>query len=163
MNCKLINILFVFLSVLTSCKGTLDLSAHVHVPYCGGAKPTPEMEKGRLDPVDTVLITKVSSRKMSMIQIPLDINGFAQIKLPKGDYNLFHKNKGLSIEELKKLYLPTNNKWYTYKGDSCLMFYISTPDLGFKVSKKTEYKALFRSRCFTGVNPCIIYNGPLPP
>ena len=116
MNCKLINLLFVFLFVLTSCKGTLDLSAHVHVPYCGGAEPTPEMAKGYLQPMDSVFLKKVKSQKMKLVL--LDINGFAQIKLPKGDYDLFHKTKGLSIEEFKKLYLPTNNKWYTYKGDS---------------------------------------------
>ena len=68
MNCKLLNLFFVFLCLLTSCKGTLDLSAHIHVPYCGGAKPTPEMEKGRLDPMDTVFVIRSFGKKQKTIQ-----------------------------------------------------------------------------------------------
>lgn len=163
MNCKLLNLFFVFLCLLTSCKGTLDLSAHVHVPYCGGAKPTIEMEKGRLDPMDSVFLTKGSGQKIKTIQIPLDINGFTQIKLPKGSYSLYHKHKRLTVDEFNKLYRPRNNKWYTYKGDSCLCKYLLTPDAVFEVSKKTELKVIVKSRCYTGINPCIDYSGPLRP
>ena len=163
MNCKLFNIFFVFLCVLSSCNGTLDLSAHVHIPYCGGAKPTHEMERGRLDPMDTVFVTKSLRKKQKTIQVPLDINGCAQIKLRKGNYSLFHKHKLLSVKEFNKLYRPENNKWYTYKGDSCLYKYMSNPDAVFGVSKQKKIKVIVKSRCYTGINPCIDYSGPLRP
>ena len=57
----------------------------------------------------------------------------------------------------------SNNKWYTYKGDSCLCKYMSTPDAEFEISKKTELKVIVKSRCYTGINPCIDYSGPLRP
>ena len=163
MNCKFFNLFFVMFCSLTSCKGTLDLSAHVHVPYCGGAKPTPEMEKGRLDPMDTVFVTKSLRKKQKTIQVPLDINGCAHIKLRKGNYSLFHKHKLLTIKEFNKLYRPENNKWYTYKGDSCLYKYLSNPDAVFEVSKQKIIKVVVKSRCYTGINPCIDYSGPLRP
>lgn len=163
MNCKLLNLFFVFLCLFTSCKGTLDLSAYVHVPYCGGAKPTPEMEKGRLDPMDTVFVTRSFLKKQKTIQVPLDINGCTHIKLRKGKYSLFHKHKLLSVEEFNKLYRPANNKWYSYKGDSCLFKYMSNSDAEFEVLKKTELKVIVKSRCYTGINPCIDYSGPLRP
>ena len=169
-----ISILFAFVLVclFSSCKVGLNLSAHVHHPYCGGAQPTPEMLKGNLSPMDTVFILKkkdkylvdyVTNQKARPPLTILDENGKIEIQLKKGEYHFFIKDKlMLNNNQFIKKY-SRNDKWHVFKGNDCLLKWKTTPDQTINLNKDKDKKIILKSKCFVGLNPCLNYTGPLPP
>ncbi|MDG1842333.1 MAG: hypothetical protein P8I93_08305 [Crocinitomicaceae bacterium] len=169
-----ISILFAFVLVclFSSCKVGLNLSAHIHHPYCGGAQPTPEMLKGNLSAMDTVFIIKktdkdlvnyVTNQKVIPPLTILDNNGKIEIQLKKGEYHFFMKDKLiLNNNQFIKKY-SKNDKWHVFKGNDCLLKWKSTPDQTINLDRDKSKKIILKSKCFVGLNPCLNYTGPLPP
>ena len=158
--------------LFSSCKVGVNLSAHVHHPYCGGAQPTPEMLKGNLSPMDTVFILKkkdkylvdyVTNQKARPPLTILDENGKIEFKLKKGEYLFFIKDKlMLNNNQFIKKYAK-NDKWHVFKGNDCLLKWKTTPDKIIELDKDKSRKIILKSKCFVGLNPCLNYTGPLPP
>jgi hypothetical protein len=109
-------IILVFIAVLTSCTAQkISVYVEVHKPYCGGAKPTPEIAKGTRTPFSNqkVAIFNSASNKTKppvfVKFIELDSLGKWNGKLKPGSYDFFRAEKTLSISEIEKKYRKPDN------------------------------------------------------
>ena len=106
---KLFNLLFLVL--LTSCAAQ-KVAVHVEVfkPYCGGAKPTPEMARGERTPYSNQKIAVFrrsidkDSAPILVKWIDLDSLGKWIGPLKPGTYDLYRSDKILSMEEIEQKY-----------------------------------------------------------
>ena len=144
--------------------------AQVHYPYCGGAEPTPEMEKGFTEPMKLTTLYvkkgKVNSENSSAIASFTtngDGNGF--LLLPTGEYCIVTEEQVGSFDEFYKPYKKTSaSKSMSYGDENCFKDWYQRPLIKFDVEELNEPIVITQySRCFVGVNPCANYQGPYPP
>ncbi len=144
----------------------LKVTFQSHRPYCGGARPTPEMENGITEALaDRVFYIYEGERPSSvtkMIKVRTDANGYFSVDLKKGVYSIISEDKTLSLKEFieKKKII---SDLYTYSSDSCFEEWRNTPDLVVELSSNETKNVVIQERCFTGDNPCMEYMGPAPP
>ena len=165
------NLFVFFMSVyfISSCQSYhIQLHGDIYKPYCGGAKPTEEQEKG--------LVIAASNRVYYVFdflhnpdkvlkKIELDSNGnyFGEFKV--GHYALRQVEKSWSIETLKKYYSVLDTVNYRYAGDKKVTLWKERLDYVFEVKEETSkstYNFVLKERCFVGLNPCFEYIGPKP-
>lgn len=164
---KLFNLLFLVL--LTSCTAQ-KVAVHVEVfkPYCGGAKPTPEMARGERTPYSNQKIAVFrrsidkDSAPILVKWIDLDSLGKWIGPLKPGTYDLYRSDKILSIEEIEQKYRKQDNEIYAFVGEEKLRIWKSTPDFTMEVKEKSTVKIELTEKCFVGLNPCMEYIGPKP-
>lgn len=161
--------LFILPIVLFGQKTTLSLS--VRTPYCGGAKPTPEMAAGTTRSFGNQRLiiqyqktNEVNSGKWNSMEITVDSNGNWKGKIPKkSNIRIFLADQFLSLSELKSKYSLLDTKRYTLKDDDAIELWKSNPI--FEKSAKELKKSLqieLLEACFVGLNPCYRYSGPKP-
>ena len=163
---RLFSILFI--CVLSSCSmRKVSVFVEVYHPYCGGAKPTPEVARGVKTPFkgEKVAVYRMnddlkSSRFNKWIQ--LDSTGNWNGKLKMGSYNIFRADKMLSVEEIEKKYRKPDNEMYAFVGLEILTAWKATPDFTVEVKENSEVKIELTEKCFVGLNPCMKYIGPKP-
>lgn len=133
------------------------------IPYCGGAAPTDEM-LNRSAPYneELVLINLSDNSKMTIN----GENGVYYLQLAIGKYALKEKYKDVPYHDfLTSTYNSSNN--YTVTGeDQCYKEWWQSNLIEFEVidpTKTENYHLTVPNRCYTGINPCDYYNGPLPP
>lgn len=154
--------------ILTSCSSQkVAISVETWKPYCGGAKPTPEIAKGIRTPFsnEKVAVYKMDNetKSFSFIRwIQLDSAGKWIGSLKQGTYEIYRADKMLSIEEIEKKYRQTDNENYAFIGEEKLKTWKATPDFSMEVKHKTEVKVELKEKCFVGLNPCMEYIGPKP-
>ena len=165
------NLFVFFMSVyfIASCQSyNIELHGDIYKPYCGGARPTEEQEKG--------VVIAASNRVYDVFdylhnpdkvlkKIELDSNGncFGEFKV--GYYALKQVEKSWSIETLKKYYSVNDTINYRYAGDKKITLWKEQLDYVFEVKKETPknaYNFILKERCFVGLNPCFEYIGPKP-
>ena len=165
------NLFVFFMSVyfISSCQSYhIQLNGDIYKPYCGGARPTEEQEKG--------LVITASNRVYDVFdflhnpdkvlkKIELDSNGnyFGEFKV--GHYALRQVEKSWSIETLKKYYSVLDTVNYRYAGDKKIAIWKERLDYVFEVKEETSkstYNFVLKERCFVGLNPCFEYIGPKP-
>lgn len=162
-------VLFVLPFLLIGQKTTISLTART--PYCGGAKPTPEMALGTVRGlVNQVLVinyrklnAKPTDKWLSLV-VTLDSNGKWKGKIPKkSEITIYLAEQLLSLSELKTKYVLSDLKNYALKEDAAIELWKSEPI--YKNSIKTCKKNLeieILEKCFLGLNPCYQYIGPKP-
>jgi hypothetical protein len=168
---KIQNLFVFFMSVyfIASCQSYhIQLHGDIYKPYCGGARPTEEQEKG--------VVIAASNRVYNVFdylhnpdkvlkKIDLDSNGnyFGEFKV--GYYALQQVEKSWSIETLKKYYSVNDTINYRYAGDKKITLWKEQLDYVFEVKKekpKNDFKFVLNEKCFVGLNPCFEYIGPKP-
>jgi len=134
-----------------------------HTPYCGGAKPTPEMARGSVVMASKAkfALTKKGERKVEK-WIVTDTSGTWTGKLNEGNYDVYRADKFLSNEELM---LQINigviaNENFRFNGEKCLELWKKEPDYSFTVSNSGSIHVELKGKCFVGFTPCIEYVGP---
>ncbi|MFM7758389.1 MAG: hypothetical protein ACKO6J_05590 [Crocinitomicaceae bacterium] len=161
--------IFILPIVLFGQKTILTLS--VRTPYCGGAKPTPEMAAGTTKSFGNQRLiiqyqktNEVNSGKWNSLEITVNSNGNWKGKIPK-KYNIriFLADQFLSLSELKSNYSLSDTKRYTLKDDAAIELWKSKPiyEKSVKEFKKSIQIELLEA-CFVGLNPCYWYTGPKP-
>lgn len=158
---------FIALLILTSCSSQ-KVAVYVETwkPYCGGAKPTPEMAMGTKTPFsnEKVAIYLESDEKsfdfLQMIQ--LDSAGKWNGKLKSGNYKIYRADKLLSIEEIQQKFRKPDNEMYAFVGIQFLESWKQTADFSFEVIDETNVSITLSEKCFVGLNPCMEYIGPKP-
>lgn len=159
---------FIFLLLLTSCTAQkVSIFMEVYKPYCGGAKPTPEMAKGIRTPFSN---QKAAVFKMSDDLKSFDFEKWIQLdslgnwigKLKHGTYNVFRADKMLSIEEIEKKFRKPDDEMYAFVGIKQLESWKATTDFTFEVKDETNVSITLSEKCFVGLNPCMQYIGPKP-
>jgi len=148
---------------------SVTITLQTHRPYCGGAPPTPEMMNGIYEPLQEVVFyispDNDSSDQKEFTEVKTDINGQFTLDLIKGrTYYLFQGDKLGSEQDFIEKY-SVNQKFYENRGDDCLIEWMKTPDFSFELTRESgDGITLTQShKCFTGANPCLVYNGPMPP
>ena len=146
----------------------VQLLGTVHKPYCGGAKPSPDVEKGyyesmKFEKFHVLKGTAFTGDNELVKKIELDEAGKATLNLEPGDYLLVHADKFLSIDEFMAENGPVQPVHYNVKDKSCFQEWMKNPDLTFKVSSDTIIEMRVKAKCWVGTNPCIEYVGPPAP
>lgn len=156
------------LIVLTSCSSQkVTLFMETWKPYCGGAKPTPEIAKGTSRPFknEKVILYKmnVDSKSYTIEKwITLDSIGKWNGKLKTGNYQVFRGDKLLSIEEIQQKFRKPDSEMYAFVGIEYLKSWKETADFTFEVKDETTVSITLNEKCFVGLNPCMEYIGPKP-
>ena len=138
----------------------------VHLPYCGGAKPSKEIVKGKNVPYKSAVFYVKSSmnndlKKQTISKIETDINGEFTLNIPQGKYFIIHEDKTLSFEKyLLKYNIPKPN--YEFIGEKEAKIIFETADFEFVVEENKPIEIIYQSKCFVGMNRCLKYTGPLP-
>ena len=159
---------YLFLLLLTSCTAQkVTVIMEVYKPYCGGAKPTPEMAKGIRTPFsnEKVAVFKMSDDLKSFgfeKWILLDSLGNWNGKLKTGSYQVFRGDKMLSIEEIQQKFRKPDNEMYAFVGIKQLESWKAIADFTFEVKDETNVSITLSEKCFVGLNPCMEYIGPKP-
>ncbi len=140
----------------------VEVQVMQHFPYCGGAAPTEEM-MNQYSPAsgNYILVNKVDSSKTTVIA---DSTGTIYLFLENGEYAIRQMFKDMSFEAFYAKNNDNGNS-FTSRGIDCYRKWWEKNLLDFTVNDTTEVKTkiTFGSACFTGNNPCLIYNGPYPP
>ncbi len=159
---------YLFLLLLTSCTAQkVSVFMEVYKPYCGGAKPTPEMAKGTRTPFsnEKIAVFKMSDDLKSFEMekwIQLDSLGNWSGKLKQGNYIVFRSDKMLSIEEIQQKFKKPDSELYAFVGIKQLETWKATADFTFEVKEETNVSITLSEKCFVGLNPCMEYIGPKP-
>lgn len=98
----LISIVTIVACASTKKQGTeFSGKVQIHQPYCGGAKPSPEVAKGTYSPYKsaTFLIkTSMSNDEKNIVaKITTDEKGEFKANLKPGSYVVIHQDKTLSF------------------------------------------------------------------
>ena len=162
-------IFYLFLLLLASCTAQkVSVFMEVYKPYCGGAKPTPEIAQGSRTPFSNQRIAIARRNPNDNVNpeivkwITLDSLGKWTGKLKLGSYVLFREDKTLTIEEIQQKYRKLDNEMYAFVGIEMLTAWKNTADFTMEVKENSEVKIELKEKCFVGLNPCMEYIGPKP-
>jgi len=157
-------LIFPLMMLLSSCGAkTIFIQIQTHTPHCGGARPTPETAKGVTQAADQYrfAIYKDGETK-EYKKMTMDADGMWNGRLKPGKYNIFREDKTLTILEIKAKYKLSSSELFSYLGDDCLEKWRAEPDFKLEVVDGTiEYKFVLDIPCYTGMKPCLKYEGPL--
>jgi hypothetical protein len=141
--------------------------------YCGGARPTMEMEAELATPrpMPNVEVyvragTTHDYHQPVIFSGMSDEDGRIRLKLAPGTYSVVtkEKNSDAKFRELLKQYAQETDQWSAIDVD-CLNKWFQTPDLVMTVSDDgvSEYSLNIHQPCFWHSVPCANYKGPFPP
>ncbi|MFN5148930.1 MAG: hypothetical protein ACK457_03615 [Flavobacteriia bacterium] len=147
---------------------TVQLSGSVHKPYCGGAKPHPDVASGYNEALsfEKVAILRGTSYTDGMPvfkEVQLDESGKITLQLEKGNYMLMLSDKFLSLEDFMNENGSIENEHYRLKDPDCFKQWKTTVDLYFTVESDTLIAFQQKAKCWVGTNPCLEYVGPPAP
>lgn len=139
----------------------------IHKPYCGGAKPNEEQLKGYFEPYSnsTFIIKKQMNNDKELETISsfsTNENGEFELKIPKGKYIVIHEDKVLSFDQYIQKLSKTTDKFLKYIGDKDAKMQFESIDFFLEVEGDKTFQYAFKSRCFSGINPLLRYDGPKP-
>jgi len=147
----------------------ITIIAAVHTPYCGGAYPTPEQERGFITPLanESFVIKRGSvnvENEPVVLRVVSNDEGRIEFTLPAGEYVLLNNSKGETFKRFYEQFKKPEGNSVKYGDEKCYREWYEKPELHFIVTeKKHEFAFTRNTRCFVGANPCMIYDGPLPP
>lgn len=134
-----------------------------HIPYCGGAYPSDEQLNNYIPYNETLVLIDITNGTKKDLNPK---NGILYLNLTEGKYAIKEKYKDVPFHEF---YSSNNNTHESYiiQGDNdCYKKWWLSNLLEFEIkandTSKT-YDCAISSRCYTGINPCDYYNGPIPP
>lgn len=147
---------------------TVQLHGTVHKPYCGGAKPNPDIAAGYYESMKLekfkILKGETFTEGMAVFkEIQLDESGNITLQLEKGKYMLMRADKFLSLEDFIKENGHIENENYRLKDTDCFKTWKTTVDMYFTVDNDTVIELRQKAKCWVGTNPCLEYVGPPAP
>lgn len=147
---------------------TISFHGNVHKPYCGGAKPNPDIASGYYESMKfekfKIVQGKSFSEGMTVFkEISLDVEGNATFQLPVGDYMMIRSEKYLPLDEFIKKNGPLEEQNFKVKGTDCFKEWKNTPEMYFKVESDTSIELRMKAKCWVGINECLEYVGPPAP
>ncbi len=153
-------------STAFSSKKTITVKGVIkhHTPYCGGAYPTPEMEKGITKPFanhSMFVVEKNSQKRNAVAQFTTDDKGNFSVTLPIGEYDVYGNHKKGSFKDFVSK--NSSGKFLVLKDTECLKKWYNTPEFSINSQKDTIIEFTYSSRCYSGLNPCLKYIGPMRP
>jgi hypothetical protein len=145
-----------------------------HEPYCGGAYPTPDQERGWISPISNqqyaIYKTQNDSVKHTQKAKALGVFttnelGIIETKLAPGYYYAVMFDKTMPFEKFYEKYEIVSDQFRQSAGRACFEEWYETPELRFQVVEKgaNKFEVTLQSYCFTGLLRCVGWVGPLPP
>lgn len=136
-----------------------------HRPYCGGARPTPEVAAGFTEPLTGkhyfVFEGTIHSKKSKPLgELTLDSLGMDVLQLRPGNYYLLDADKTLTLEKFIGKTTLAFEKNFAVSDASCFEKWQQTPDVLFEVQGNKLVSFTLQANCWTGLNPCVKYVGP---
>ena len=147
---------------------SIKIEGTVHKPYCGGAKPSPDVAAGyyesmKLGEYKLFSGTEYSTQSTFIQDLKMDNSGVLNLTLAPGDYFLLRADKTLNMDQFISLNGPLEEKLYVKKENACFQEWMRTIDLKFRVVNDTVIEFREKAKCWVGTNPCIEYVGPPAP
>lgn len=146
--------------------------------YCGGARPTPEMEQDARTPKalagKTIYLRageKNDVKKPILQSISSNDKGQFELKLAAGKYVIVEERKKdrKFVEEVLEKY-KEKSAYYTAVNPECIEKWLQTPDFSFEIDEKGKLKSgekilqiNYHQPCSFRSIPCVSYTGPMPP
>jgi hypothetical protein len=146
----------------------VDIHGTVHKPYCGGAKPSPDVAAGYYEPMSGQSFKVFQGAEYSLDlavvrEFTFDQEGNTKLKLAPGNYVVMHADKLLPLDEFMAKYGAAPNEHYKIKDAGCFNEWKNTVDLYIQVSNDTLIEYRQKAKCWVGTNPCMEYVGPPAP
>lgn len=143
----------------------------VHKPYCGGAKPSPDVAAGYYESMKNGAFKLYKGEAGSTLteasefvqDVKMDVEGNVSLNLEPGSYLLIRADKFLSVEEFIAANGPVEAKLYEVQDRACFESWMKRVDLYFTVEADTLIEFREKAKCWVGTNPCIRYVGPPAP
>lgn len=136
-----------------------------YYPYCGAASPSEDqLNNYSLCANTTFLLTNKQTGTQN--KVTTNDEGFLLLNLPKGEYGLKETYKDCSFDEFVTKMRTFEGNYYFDAGLDCYKTWWASNFLEFSIDESTlsiDKQFVFSEACFTGINPCVIYNGPMPP
>ena len=136
-----------------------------YIPYCGGAAPSEEMMNNYQPGINDFVLINNSTKEKSTFRT--DSLGMYQLNLDNGEYIIREIFKDLTYEEFYAKNSITKGQYYKNTTDTdCYRKWWEQNLFEFEITDTTtiiQLTSTLKSACFTGNNPCIMYNGPWPP
>lgn len=145
-------------------KITVTGYVEIHHPYCGGASPSPEMEMGYFTPYqnsDFYVVIKEDSSRTPIAKFTTNEKGYFEVSLIPNKYCIFGSNKMVTFEEFCEQNVGNNGN-NVNMGVPCMEEWYNSPDFVLNAKNDTTIRIYFYTSCFVGMNPCLMYTGPLP-
>lgn len=147
---------------------TVNIHGTVHKPYCGGAKPSPDVAAGYYETMkfEKFKLIKGTQFKEGMPvfqEITFDQGGNTTLLIEPGDYMLIRADKLVPLDEFIKLNGPFEEDNYRVKENTCFTKWKNTVDMYFTIEGDTIMELREQAKCWVGTNPCIEYVGPAAP
>jgi hypothetical protein len=153
----------------TLAKFTVHGKLFIFEPYCGGAAPNHEITKKQNNPYSNQEVfikpgTENDGTTKGLISVTTLEDGSFEVELAKGSYCLIQAYKNQPFEGFLKQFDKDYDRFYIKQGKDCYENWWKSCDLSFEMTEEgATLEHTFRKRCFVGENPCIEYNGPMPP
>jgi len=139
------------------------ISINTHDPYCGGAFPREsDLNKFSTGSYNYLLI---NTTKHDTSTVKSDSLGFIYLNLEIGKYEVRELYKDMPFAQFQEKNKPKVNQSLLVFDPECYKKWWSDNLLKIEIIESTsinKFTATITKRCFTGLNPCIIYNGELP-
>lgn len=138
----------------------ITVTLQTHQKYCGGAQPTPEMEKGTTAPIAEEVYYFKNRITQKTVKAKTDASGLANLKLEVGDYQVYMGDKiDLTFEEFYAKY-KVEQEGYENDTEACFRTYYSLPAWEVSIQADTAFTLTREIDCYTNGNPCVNYTGP---
>lgn len=162
-------LLVLFCSASFKPKNKLQIEGQIiiHHPYCGGAQPTKEMEKGIDEPFANATFyvkSKLNNAryKKTVAVIKTDAEGKFQFRVKKpGTYYIVGAGKVQSLSGFIKQYNKPS-EFLKYIGDEQAAVLYKQADAQIDIQSDNKSNIVIQAKCFSGINPLLVYTGPLP-
>lgn len=146
----------------------IGIHGTVHKPYCGGARPSPDVAAGYYEPMNGQSFKVYQGAEYSLDlpvirEFTFDQEGNTSLKLSPGNYVMMHSDKTLPLDEFMAKYGVAPNEHYKIKDAGCFNEWKNTVDLYLQVTNDTLIEFREKARCWVGTNPCMEYVGPPAP
>lgn len=141
----------------------VEISLKTFKPYCGGAFPSDQQLNNYSKGVDSYLLINTISNDTTTVKS--DSLGAIYLNLKNGNYEIRELYKNMSFNEFQEKNQPKVNQALLGLDENCYKKWWLENLLKFEVKEATsinKYDATIKKVCFTGKNPCLMYNGQLP-
>lgn len=141
-------------------KARITVTLQTHQKYCGGARPTPEMEKGTTAAIANGVYYFKNRITQDAVKATTDASGLLNLKLEVGDYQVYMGDKiDLTFEEFYAKY-KVEKEGYENESEACFRTYYSLPAWEVSINADTTFTLTREIDCYTDGNPCVNYTGP---
>ncbi len=134
-----------------------------HIPYCGGAYPSEDQLNNYVTYNEHIVL--INHKDSSRTEINSFQNGAYYLNLKPGSYSIQEGYKNVTYEQFRSS-LNTAYSQYIIRGDDdCYRNWWKSTLKDFTVTDSEGVLTIncsISSSCYTGINPCDYYNGPIP-